>query len=131
MKRLFKIRRFGKPSTEEEDIFEEDEDYVELDVAGEGQGEKIIVKTYLLEDFSDVKPILDDLREGYTIAIVNIKPLRDRDIVELKRAINKLKKTIDVIGGDIAGLGEDYVILTPSFAEISRESSEKENNIDL
>lgn len=131
MKRLFKIRRFIKPSDEEEDIFEEDQEYVELDVTGEGQGEKITVKTYLLEDFSDVKPVLDDIREGYTIAIINIKPLRDRDIVELKRAINKLKKTIDVIGGDIAGLGEDYVILTPSFAEISRESSEKGNDIEL
>ena len=72
MKKLFKIRRFGRSADEEDEVFEESEEYVELDVTGEGQGTKIIVKPYMLEDFSDVKPILDDLREGYTIALVNI-----------------------------------------------------------
>ena len=62
------------------------------------------------------------LREGYTIALVNIKPLKDRDLVELKRAINKLKKTCDAIEGEIAGFGEDYVVVTPAFASIYRSS---------
>jgi SepF-like predicted cell division protein (DUF552 family) len=61
------------------------------------------------------------LREGYTIALVNIKPLKDRDLVELKRAVNKLKKTCDAVEGDIAGFGEDWVAITPSFAAIYRE----------
>ena len=52
-------------------------------------------------------------------------------MVELKRAINKLKKTIEVIGGDIAGLGEDYVILTPSFAEIYRGGEKNSGTTDM
>ena len=73
-----------------------------------------------MEDFADIKLILDVLREGQTIALVNIKPLKDKDIIELKRAINKLKKTSDAIGGDIAGFGDDYVVVTPGFARVFR-----------
>jgi len=46
--------------------------------------------------------------------------LKDKDLVELKRAINKLKKTCDAINGDIAGFGEDYIVITPSFGKIYR-----------
>ena len=38
----------------------------------------------------------------------------------MTRAISKLKKTIEAIEGDIAGLGEDYLIATPSIAKIHR-----------
>ena len=100
--------------------------YVEIDTGAEDTKSKVTVRPFLLEDFEDVKPILDSLREGYTIALVNIRPLKDKDIVELKRAINKLKKTTDAIEGEIAGFGEDYIVVTPSFASIyrSREISE-------
>jgi len=60
------------------------------------------------------------LREGTTIALINIRPLKDKDIIELKRAVNKLKKTCDAIEGDIAGFGEDWIVVTPSFAQIYR-----------
>jgi SepF-like predicted cell division protein (DUF552 family) len=46
--------------------------------------------------------------------------LKDRDLIELKRAINKLKKTTDAIDGEIAGFGEDYIIVTPAFATIHK-----------
>ncbi len=99
-------------------------DYVEIGPEMNEENLKVVVRPYVLNDFSDIKPILDHLREGYTIAIINIRPLREKDIIELKRAINKIKKTIEVIGGDIAGVGEDFIIATPSFAEIYRASSD-------
>lgn len=85
-----------------------------------------MVKPYSIEDFSDIKPVLDSLREGYTIALVNIKPIKDKDIIELKRAINKLKKTCDAIEGDIAGFGEDWIVVTPSFAHVHRTRQTEE-----
>jgi len=104
-----------------EDYPEEiEEGYVELSSEPEGGNSKINVRNFTLEDFADTKGILDSLREGYTIAFINIKPLKDQDLVELKRAINKLKKTCDAIDGDIAGFGEDYICITPSFAQIHR-----------
>ena len=113
-----KKRLMGEEAPEEEEL---EEEYVELDtVSGDDQKSKIVVRPFTIEDFSDIKEILDSLREGYTVALVNIKPLMDKDLVELKRAINKLKKTCQAIDGDIAGFGDDYIVITPSFAEIFR-----------
>ena len=95
--------------------------YVELDSdSGSHSRAKITVRPFVLEDFENVKPILDCLREGTTIALVNIKPLKDKDLIELKRAINKLKKTCDAIDGDIAGFGENWIAAVPAFAFIHR-----------
>ncbi len=125
MKKLFSSlkNRIERSRFKESD--ENPEEYVELNTDMESEpSSKIIVRPFSLEDFSDVKPILDSLREGYTIALVNIKPLKEKDLVELKRAINKLKKTCDAIEGDIAGFGDDFLIVAPSFATIYRANTE-------
>ena len=113
--------KFGKA---EEPMKEEQvEEYVELDHHdnNEGAGDgNVIVRPFTLEDFEDVKPILDVLREGNTIALVNIRPLKEKDMIEVKRAINKLKKTTDAISGEIAGFGDDWIVIAPPFASIYR-----------
>ena len=128
MKRLFSLRRIKKKSFDDDENIEAEDEYVELntDVA-ESTTKDIIVRPFNMEDFSDIKPILDVLREGYTICLINIKPLKEKDIVELKRAINKLKKTCDAIGGDIAGFGDDYLIVAPGFAKIHRSAASAES----
>ena len=98
------------------------DDYVEISarpVDRSGKA-KVVVRPFIVEDFADIKPALDALREGYTVALVNIKPLKDKDLVELKRAVSKLKKTCEAIEGDIAGFGEDWIVVTPNFAQIYR-----------
>ena len=102
------------------------DDYVEIssrpiDKSGKA---KIVVRPFIVEDFADIKPALDALREGYTVALINIKPLKDKDLVELKRAVSKLKKTCEAIEGDIAGFGEDWIVVTPSFGQIYRGMGE-------
>ena len=119
MKRLFSKIKGSLSAPEYEEEGGED-GYVELDSDSEDVKSKILVRPFTIGDFEDIKQILDSLREGYTIALVNIKPLKDKDLVELKRAINKLKKTTDAIEGEIAGFGEDYIVVTPSFAKIYR-----------
>ncbi|MBU1005484.1 MAG: cell division protein SepF [Nanoarchaeota archaeon] len=103
----------------------EREDYVELGADGGKGDSKIIVRPFLLQDFESIKGILDVLRDGHTIALINIKPLKDKDLVELKRAINKLKKTCDAIEGDIAGFGDDWIAAVPQFAKIHRAKKEE------
>ena len=105
------------------------DDYVEIDTKKDistSHKTKIVVKPFIIQDFTDIKEPLDALREGYTIALVNIKALKDRDIVELKRAVTKLKKTCDAIDGDIAGFGEDWIVVTPSFAHVYRNTQTEE-----
>ena len=97
-----------KRDYDEDEGINESEEYVELDSSRVSeQGQKIIVKPFVLEDFTDIKQILDSLREGNTICLINIRPLKEKDLIELKRAINKLKKTCDAIEGDIAGFSDD------------------------
>jgi len=103
---------FGKSSGEE---------YVEIDLnSAEPKDVKVQVKPFLLRQYDDVNDVLNAIREGYTIAVLDIKPLKTKDVVELKRAISKVKKTVDAIEGSIAGFGENIVIVTPKFAEIHK-----------
>jgi len=107
---------------DENDIPDEfGEDYLEIDTETQPLSKsKVLVKPFIVQEFQDVKPILDVLREGYTIALVNIRPLKDKDLIELKRVVNKMKKTCDAIDGDIAGFGEDWLVATPNFAQVDR-----------
>ncbi len=116
-------KKFTSPGYDE---LESEQGYVEVSSEDAGKKAKVVVRPFVLEDFEDIKPVLDDLREGRTIALVNIKPLKDRDLVELKRAINKLKKTTDALNGEIAGFGEDYIVVTPAFATIHRTKQTQE-----
>jgi len=97
-------------------------EYIEIDIGKEMKKAKILVKPFILKKFEDVNEVLNYLREGYTIAIIDIKPLKAKDIIEVKRAISKLKKTADALEGNIAGFGDGIVIVTPQFAEIAKAS---------
>jgi len=98
------------------------EDYLEIDLDKEEREGKVLVKIFVLEKYEDVNVILNVLREGYTIAIIDIKVLKSKDPIELKRAVSKIKKTTDALEGNIAGFGENLLIVTPPFAQIQRES---------
>ena len=89
-------------------------DFIEIDLDQEKSDSKILIKTFVLKVYEDISPILNALREGYTIAIIDIKTLKSKDVIELKRAISKIKKTVEALDGKIAGFGENTVIATPS-----------------
>jgi len=112
---------FGKGGAEE--------DYVEIDLDSlEPKENKVVVKPFVLRHFDDANDILNSLREGFTIVVIDIKPLKTKDIIELKRSISKIKKTVEALEGSIAGFGDNTIIATPSFAKIDRtvqESKEK------
>ena len=95
-------------------------EYIELDLGQEAKKNKVNVRPFVLKDFEDVNEILNALREGYTIAVIDISTLKKKDMIELKRAIAKIKKTADALEGEVAGFSENTVIVTPSFAEIYR-----------
>jgi len=123
--KLSKFKDFFTGNNKNEDYSYDDfeDEYLEIDSDKTSQSRsKITVKPYIINEFEDIKKALDSLREGYTIALLNIKPLKDKDIVELKRAVNKLKKTCDAIDGDIAGFSEDWIVATPAFAQIFRNT---------
>ena len=103
------------------------EEYVEIDLNSEKAPEnKVLVKLFVLKQYDDVNEILNSLREGYTIVVVDIKPLRQKDPIELKRAVSKIKKTADALEGTIAGFGENILIATPAFAKVHKDMPKPE-----
>jgi SepF-like predicted cell division protein (DUF552 family) len=114
------FKKIRKAFGGEEDNYAE-EDYLELDLAAEQKERKVAVKLFVLKKYEDVTKILNAIREEYTIAIIDFKQLKQRDAIELKRAVSKLKKTVDALGGSIAG-HDNIVIVTPSFAKIYKEA---------
>jgi SepF-like predicted cell division protein (DUF552 family) len=72
-----------------------------------------------LTELDDVDMAQKHLRNG-DIVWVNIKQLRGRDMSNLKRAVKRLRKTVQSVDGDMAGVDEDWIIASPSYANIAR-----------
>jgi SepF-like predicted cell division protein (DUF552 family) len=123
-KKLREIKQslFGKPTEVVPIVGDNSSDeYIELEPGAVlDRTAKIFVKYFVLTEYTDIKPILDSLRDGYTIAMVKIGPLRAKDIVELKRAVSKIKKTTDAIDGDVVGIDEDWIVAVPGFVQVYR-----------
>ena len=117
------------------DLFKkgEEEDYVEIDLNSvEPKENKIVVKPFVLREYENMEEIINSLRTGYTIAVIDIKPLKSKDIIELKRAISKIKKTVDALEGTIAGFGDNIIIATPQFAQIHKPTAPvKKDKLDF
>ena len=108
------------------------EEYVEIDLnAAQNKENKVLVKPFVLRQYDDINDILNAIRDGYTIAVVDIKTLKTKDVIELKRAVSKIKKTVEAIEGSIAGFGENVLIVTPKFAEIHKAPAARPTKADF
>lgn len=109
------LEKMKKPKQEEE----ASEEFVELDENAMNQENKVGVRIETLKDFLDTERVQNLLREG-NVVFLRVKNLRNKDMAELKRSVEKLKKTCTAMNGDIAGIDEDFLVLTPKFAKVYR-----------
>ena len=109
---------------------EEAPEYIEIDLGQELKKNKVVVRPFVLKHLDEVSEVLNALREGYTIAVIDISTFKKKnDVIDLKRAISKIKKTADALEGSIAGFGENTIIVSPSFAQIHKpEAKPKQKN---
>jgi len=98
-----------------------DDDFVELDAEMTETDEKVVIRAETLREFEDVEKVQEHLRNDH-IVWVNISPLKNRDMTDLKRAVKRLKKTVKSVDGDMAGVDEDWIVACPGYAEIARSS---------
>ncbi|MBW6451935.1 MAG: cell division protein SepF [DPANN group archaeon] len=96
-----------------------DADYIEVDEQGNNSKGHFLIRIENLSDFNDTTVIQQYIRNG-DIIWVKIKSLREKDMSELKRAIDRLRKTCVAINGDIAGVDEDFIVLTPPGVKLHR-----------
>jgi SepF-like predicted cell division protein (DUF552 family) len=87
---------------------------------------KVYLKAMPLRDLSDLEPIRNDVKTG-NILILRITPLANKSIDDVKRAVNDLCEFAESIGGDIARLGEERVVLCPPGVKIWREKTPVSN----
>lgn len=106
------IDKFNPRST-----VEPEEEFIEIEPKPEDR--RINVKIDILKDYSDTERIQSMVREG-NVVFLKIKDIRQRDITELKRCVERLKKTCLAMNGDIVGVDEDFLVVTPSFAKVYR-----------
>jgi len=102
------------------DIESEDmpkEDFVEVGVSESRMPGKIGISIEKLDDFADTDRILKSIREG-SLVFLRIKTLKEKDLGELKRAVEKLKKTVLAQNGEIIGVEQDWLILAPEHARV-------------
>ncbi len=114
----------GDAETDDGDEIVED-DFVELDAKMSEKDRKVVIRAETLQEFDDVENVQEHLRNDH-IVWVNITPLKERDMTNLKRAVKRLKKTVKSIDGDMAGVDEEWIVVCPSYAEIARSDDKIE-----
>lgn len=87
-------------------------------------------KTYLkampLRDLADLEGIKTEVQNG-NILILRITPLATKSIESVKSAVNELYAFTESVGGDIARLGEERIVICPKNIRIWREKMPVKN----
>lgn len=93
-----------------------------MKIGGKGISGKTYLKAMPLRDLSDVDTVKSEVNSG-NILILRITPLANKSIEDVKRAVNELCEFVESVGGDIARLGEERVVICPPNVRIWREKT--------
>ena len=97
---------------------EEIEEYTEIPLEGEHL-EKLSIVIDKVDDYMSIDRIIRSVREG-KIVFAKIKQLKDENVEELKHAITKIRNACETFDGDIAGAGDEWLIVAPKNVRIAR-----------
>jgi SepF-like predicted cell division protein (DUF552 family) len=85
------------------------------------KGSDILLKALQLKSLDDIPKIQEDV-SNKVIVILRVTPLAQKNIEELKGAVEQLYEFSTSIGGDMARLGEERIVITPPGVRIWRGS---------
>jgi len=83
---------------------------------------KVYLRALPLRALEDVEVVKNEVKSG-NILILRITPLAKKSVEEVKQAVSELCQFVEHVGGDIALLGEERVVVTPSSIRIWREKT--------
>lgn len=101
-------------------VLEEDE--TGKDLVQQDESDIIYIKSIDLENLSNTQQVSGELEKG-NIVIVYIGKMQYGQNRELRRVVDQLRGVCRTIGGDIAQLGQDYIVVTPPFVKIYKKSA--------
>ena len=84
-----------------------------------GTGTGILLKALALRSIEEIPKIQEDVTKK-TIVILKVTPLAQKSVDELKSSVEQLYEFATSIGGDIARLGDERVVITPPGVKIWR-----------
>jgi SepF-like predicted cell division protein (DUF552 family) len=91
-----------------------------------GASGKTYLKAMPLRDLAELDGVKKEVNSG-NILILRITPLANKSLDDVKRAVNELCEFADSVGGDIARLGEERVVICPPGVKIWREKTPVSN----
>jgi SepF-like predicted cell division protein (DUF552 family) len=115
-------RILGKSATDDSN----NEEYIDLDQIVEEpkkQSGKVRIKIEKLLEFRDAERIQKLVREG-NIVLAETQEIKNKDVAELKRSIERIKKTVMAINGDIVMGPQSVLIVCPPNVMVSRIKEE-------
>ncbi len=75
------------------------------------------LKALTIRDISDVHSIKEDIKKDM-ILILRVTPLAQKDVAELRKVVETLYSVAKSENAEIARLGEERIIVTPSGIKI-------------
>jgi SepF-like predicted cell division protein (DUF552 family) len=85
------------------------------------EGSEMLLKALQLRSAEDLEGIQQDVARR-TIVILRVTPLAQKSVEDLKTVVEQLYEFATSIGGDIARLGEERIVITPPGVRIWRGS---------
>ena len=85
------------------------------------QAQKIptYLKAITLRDYSDIHTVKEDIKKGM-ILVLRVTPLAQKNVDELRKVVEEIYNIAKNNDADIARLGEERIIVTPSGVKIWR-----------
>jgi SepF-like predicted cell division protein (DUF552 family) len=99
---------------------------VKKEIEVKGVSDRTYLKAMPLRELSDLDTVKNEVKFG-NIIILRITPLANKSIDDVKRAVNELCEFANSVGGDIARLGEERVVICPPNVRIWREKTPVSN----
>ncbi|KYK20036.1 hypothetical protein AYK25_09225 [Thermoplasmatales archaeon SM1-50] len=99
------------------------EGYIDLEKYADAQvrstaGARMHVAIGEIQRYEDLKELTDFVYGG-NVLILDFAAISDQEVL-LKRITNELKRTTDDIGGDVAGIGNNLMVVSPSGVKVQR-----------
>ena len=83
------------------------------------RGAEKLVKVAEVESFRTISRLADIIYQG-NILVLDFTPIANDDM-ELRRCVEELKRIASDVGGDVAGIAQNMIMVTPRGIKIDRK----------
>jgi len=85
---------------------------------GESRGRGIEIKVAEIDSFEDLRQLSNYVYDG-NILILDFSAIMNDDL-SMKRIITELKRLVEDVNGDLAGINKNLLLITPKTVSIDR-----------